>query len=365
MNVDEVVALGAAIQASIEAGEASGDARPQFTLGGPKPQFTLAGARRVVDVMSHSLGAVAVSPDGSSYVNDVIIRRNLAIPVEDGKAYLHATHGGLNETLEIYLTQGESNRPLDCSVLGKYVFSGIQATDAEVRVDVKMSYDVNGVVQVRAIQRDTGHALKMRVEPVPDDLSWLGLPPSFEGTLTTAEPTRIYLLIDVSASMAGTPLVEAHQAARAFLDKCDFTTTEVGLISFSDEVTLQAEATDNIRKVQAALARLEPEGTTNLSDALQLARQRLNRLDRTRYVVLLTDGYPDAAESAVEEAAKARGEGIEIVAIGMGDADLAYLRRLASTEEGSIFARQGELVNAFGHIARIIAEGGRTLRKLS
>ena len=73
--------------------------------------------------------------------------------------------------------------------------------------------------------------------------------------------------------MAGTPLVEAQQAARAFLDRCDFTATEVGLISFSDEVTLQAEATDNVRKVQAAIARLEADGTTNLSDALELARR--------------------------------------------------------------------------------------------
>ena len=364
VNVDEVVALGAAIQAAIEAGEASDDARPKFTLAGAQPRFTLAGARRVVDVMSHSLGAIAVSPDGSSYVNDVIIRRNRPIPVEDRKVYLHETHGGRNEKLEIYLTQGESNRPLDCSVIGKYVFTGIQATDAEVQVDVKMSYDINGVVQVRATQRDTGHSLKMKVESVPDDLSWLGLPPAFEATQTPSDPTRIYLLIDVSASMAGTPLVEAQLAARAFLDKCDFTNTEVGLISFSDEVTLQAEATDNVRRVQAALARLEPDGTTNLSDAIELARQKLNRLDRTRYMVILTDGYPDAAESAAEQAARARGEGVEIVAIGMGDADLDYLRRLASTEEGSIFARQGELVGAFGHIARIIAEGGRSLRKL-
>jgi molecular chaperone DnaK len=369
VNVDEVVALGAAIQAGIEAGEGVADALPRFTLGGAKgdasPKFTLAGARRVVDVMSHSLGAVAISPDGSSYVNDVIVRRNLPIPAEETKSYLHETHGGRNETLEVYLTQGESTRPLDCSVLGKYAFTGIQATDAEVTVDVQMSYDVNGVVQVRATQRDTGHALKMSVEPVPDDLSWLGLPPASGVALAPADPTRIYLLIDVSASMAGTPLVEAQLAARAFLDKCDFTTTEVGLVSFSDEVTLQAEATDNVRKVQAALARLEPDGTTNLSDALELARQKLNRLDRTRYIVVLTDGYPDAAEAAVEQAARARGEGIEIVAIGMGSADLGYLRRLASTEEGSIFARQGELVGTFGHIAKVIAEGGRALRKLS
>jgi len=355
VNVDEVVALGAAIQAAVEAGEVPGGARPRFTL---------AGARRVVDVMSHSLGAVAVSLDGQSYVNDVIVRRNLPIPAEDTTSYLHATHGGANETLEVYLTQGESTRPLDCEVLGKYAFSGIQATDAEVRVDVKMSYDVNGVVQVRATQRDTGHSLRMRVEPVPDDLSWLGRPPASPTSRAPADPTRIYLLIDVSASMAGNPLAEAQSAARAFLDRCDFTATEVGLISFSDEVTLQAEATDNPRRVQAAIARLEADGTTNLSDALGLARARLNRLDRTRYVVLLTDGYPDAAESAVEQAALARGEGIEIVAIGIGDADLSYLRRLASTEEGSIFARPGELVGTFGHIARVIAEGGRALRKL-
>ena len=49
----------------------------------------------------------------------------------------------------------------------------------------------------------------------------------------------------------------------------------------------------------------------------------------------------------------------------MGDADRDYLRRLASTEQGSIFAHAGELVQAFGHIARVIAEGGRALRKLS
>ncbi|WP_435010910.1 Hsp70 family protein [Tundrisphaera lichenicola] len=356
VNVDEVVALGAAIQAAIEAGEASGDARPRHTLSG---------ARRVVDVMSHSLGAVAVSPDGQHYVNDVIIRRNLPIPAEHATSYLHATHGGANDTLEVYLTQGESPHPLDCAVLGKYVFSGIQATDAEVRVDVKMSYDINGVVQVRASQRDTGHSLRMRVEPVPDDLSWLGRPPAAGSSRGPVDPTRIYLLMDVSASMAGHPLFEAQSAARAFVDKCDFTTTEVGLISFSDEVTLQAEATDNARKVQAAIARLEADGTTNLGGALEMARLRLNRLDRIRYIVLLTDGYPDAAESAVEQAALARGEGVEIVAIGMGDADRDYLRRLSSTEEGSIFARQGELVGTFGHIARVIAEGGRTLRKLS
>jgi Mg-chelatase subunit ChlD len=355
VNVDEVVALGAAIQAAMEVGQTSESATPKFTL---------AGTRRVTDVMSHSLGAIAVSPDGTSYVNDVIIRRNLAIPAENKTSYLHETHGGANTKLEVYLTQGESTRPLDCTILGKYVFSGISPTDREVRIDVGLSYDVNGLVQVRAVQRDTGQRLAMRVEPVPDDLSWLGLPPRAESQAAQADPVQIFLLIDGSASMAGSPLLEAQNAAKAFLDKCDFTSAEVGLISFSDEVVLQCELTSNSRKLQAALVRLEADGTTNLSDALEMARDRLLPTNRRRYIVILTDGYPDSTQAAVDEAGHARDEGIEIVAIGTGAADLDYLRRLASTETGSIFARQGELVGAFGHIARMIAEGGRGLRQL-
>jgi len=356
VNVDEVVALGAAIQAAMEVGADTTDA---------KPQFRLAGAARVRDVMSHSLGTVAISSDGSAYVNDIVIRRNLPIPAENGKSYLHDTHGGENSRLEIYLTQGESERPLDCVILGKYVCSGIVPTAAEVTIDVSLSYDANGVVQVHAVQRDTGQPLATMVEPVPDDLSWLGLPPRTLSTHHDPSLVRVYLLIDVSASMAGFPLVEAQTAAREFLDRCDFTTMQVGLISFSTNVTLQAEATDNVRKVQAAIARLEPESSTNLSDAIDLACEHLLEPDRVRYMVILTDGYPDAPETAVESAQRAKADGIEVVAIGMGDADRDYLRRLASTEQGTIFAHAGELVKTFGHIARVIAEGGRQLRKLS
>ena len=112
VNVDEVVALGAAIQAAIEVGQNIGDAVPRFTLAAAGPQAAAkdAGApgRRVTDVMSHSLGTIAVSPDGSAYVNDIVIRRNLPIPASNTKSYLHETHGGANTRLEVYLTQGES-----------------------------------------------------------------------------------------------------------------------------------------------------------------------------------------------------------------------------------------------------------------
>jgi Mg-chelatase subunit ChlD len=369
VNVDEVVALGAAIQAAIEVGQPIGDAVPRFTLPASAAGATAAqpetATRKVTDVMSHSLGTIAVSPDGTAYVNDIVVRRNLPIPARNNKAYIHETHGGANTHLEVYLTQGESPAPLDCTILGKYVFDGIKPTDAEVTVDVGLSYDSNGVVQVQAVQRDTGHRLPMTVEPVPDDLSWLGRPP--ETTVAAREPEliRVLLLFDVSASMTGQPLVEAQTAANEFLSRCDFTTMEVGLISFSTLVALQSPATNNVRRLHAAVHRMEAQGSTNLTDALELARGQLVAGDRKRYIVILTDGYPDAPESAVDQALAARKQGIDIVAIGTGDADRDYLSRLASSEQASIFARSGELVQTFGHIARVIAEGGRALRMMS
>ncbi len=369
VNVDEVVALGAAIQASIEVGQGIEDAVPRFTLGSVGPTRVVPSStpygRRVTDVMSHSLGTIAVSPDGSAYINDIVIRRNLPIPAGDTKPYIHETHGGANTRLEVYVTQGESAAPLDCTILGKYVFSEIQSTDAEVAVDVSLSYDANGVVQVQAVQRDNGRRLPMTVEPVPDDLSWLARPPARVVAASEPELIRVFLLIDVSSSMTGQPLVEAQTAAREFLSKCDFTTMEVGLISFSTLVSLQASATSNVRRLHAAVHRLEAEGSTNLTDALEMVRGQLVSDDRKRYVIILTDGYPDAGESAVEQAMAVRRAGIEIVAIGTGDADREYLRRLASSDQASIFARSGELVQTFGHIARVIAEGGRGLRVMS
>ena len=81
--------------------------------------------------------------------------------------------------------------------------------------------------------------------------------------------------------------------------------------------------------------------------------------------MILTDGYPDAAESAVEQAELARGEGIEIVAIGIGRRR-PRLPPPAGQHRGRLDLRpQGELVQTFGHIARVIAEGGRALRKLT
>ena len=93
INVDEAVACGAAIQASIEA-ENKGLGKKLFTIGSIK---------RVKDVMSHSLGMVAINNDQTKYINDRIISKNSPIPIMEERSYQLKTKRNGGNILEIYL----------------------------------------------------------------------------------------------------------------------------------------------------------------------------------------------------------------------------------------------------------------------
>jgi molecular chaperone DnaK len=194
---DEAVALGAAVQAAddLAAREPAG------------PRFFLAGGRAISDVMSHSLGMIAVSPDASRYVNSILIRRNETVPAERTRPYRLRVPRRREGQLEVFLTQGESGDPAQCVYLGRYVFSGVPAgSDGHRELEVTYAYDRNGVVQVSATDRATGTRLPLSVEPLPDDVPgrFAGAPPSGPG------PASIYLVFDVSGSMSGAPLEEAR-----------------------------------------------------------------------------------------------------------------------------------------------------------
>lgn len=79
------------------------------------------------DVTAHSLGMISISPDGEEYINSVIIRKNTQIPAANTKPFHLRTRSKGNE-LEVYVLQGEFRRPLDNTILHKYVISKIQRT---------------------------------------------------------------------------------------------------------------------------------------------------------------------------------------------------------------------------------------------
>src|SRR3954468_25012160 len=96
------------------------------------------GSRRVQDVMSHSLGMIAESEEGDRFVNSILISRNLPIPAKQVKPFRVRTSRARPSSISVYVTQGESDDPTECSYVGKYVVDDIPH-DASGSVMVEIS----------------------------------------------------------------------------------------------------------------------------------------------------------------------------------------------------------------------------------
>lgn len=352
INPDEAVALGAAIQAAMDTEQAE------------KPVLALSGRKKSVDAISHSLGMIAVNHDGSRYLNSIIIRKNQPIPASHTRPYKLRVNRRGQGKLDVYMTQGESEDPVDCAYLGKYVLSGIPAVSGDEAVlDVTYAYDRNGVVQVSAVERSTKNALSLSVEPLPQDVpARFTRPPEPEHA---REHLTIYLAFDLSGSMSGPPLREAQKAAHAFLSQCDISATSVGLISFSDSVLVEAKACQNAKTIERAIDGLlcGRTGYGNATDPFDEIHQLLKRVEGKRYAIVLADGVWSDQPGAIRKARTCHKSGIEVIGIGFGGADREFLRQISSSNEQAVFIDMSALAETFSAIAQELTEGANPGKK--
>jgi molecular chaperone DnaK len=342
VNPDEAVALGAALQASLQA----------------TPRL-LPGVRKVVDVMSHSLGMIALSADGERYINSVIVARNLPIPARHARPYRLTVRPGEPVTLEAYVTQGESEDPQACAYLGLYVLTGEPGPGGDVIVDVSYAYDSNGVVQVSACERSTGAPLSLTVKPLPEDV-----PARFAGPPEQArrvEPVSIYLAVDLSGSMSGRPLREAQKAAHEFLAQCDLTSMSVGLIGFSDTVKVLIPPSQNGSEIARRIERLKPglTGIANAAEPFTAILELAADIPHRRHAVVLTDGVWLDQKGAIGRAQRCHAAGISVLGVGFGKADRDFLEKISSPGLSGIFTDLDHLAEAFSHIAQEFSAGSR------
>lgn len=133
LNPDEVVALGAAVQAGL--------------VGKAAAVEDLV----VTDVAPFTLG-VAISKQFGSDLRDgyfdPVIDRNTTIPVSRMKRY--STLFPNQTTIEIRIFQGESRRVEENLLLGEFEVRGIPPGPAGQSVDIRFTYDLNGVLEVEA-----------------------------------------------------------------------------------------------------------------------------------------------------------------------------------------------------------------------
>ena len=360
VHPDEAVALGAAVQAAMEMEQIAGSSIPKYRL---------AGRKATTDAIAHSLGMIAENADRSRYINSILIAKNLPIPASQTRPYHMNIRRGGDSRLEVFLTQGESDDPQQCVYLGKYVFTDFPPVSDKLAVlDITYNYDKNGVVQIAAVERSSGQPLKLTVEPVPADV-----PARFAGRpidQQVREHMTVYLAFDLSGSMSGAPLAEAKKAAEKFVSQCDLTTTAVGLVSFSDSVHIDQEATQNAKNIERAIHGLSigRTGYGNMAHPFKTLFDLLNQMPGMRYAVVLADGVWVHQNAAIREAQRCHQTGIEVIAIGFGGADRNFLAQIASSSEQSFFTDLNRLGEAFSTIARELTEtageprAGRRLR---
>jgi molecular chaperone DnaK len=130
VNPDEVVAIGAAIQAGI--------------LGGEVKNIVL------LDVTPLSLG---VETQGGIF--DKLIDRNTTIPTKKSRIYTTASDN--QPEVEINVLQGERPKAHDNKSLGRFHLAGIPPAPARVpQIEVTFDIDANGILNVSAQEKGTG-----------------------------------------------------------------------------------------------------------------------------------------------------------------------------------------------------------------
>jgi molecular chaperone DnaK len=142
LNPDEVVALGAAVQANILSG--GSEATENMLL---------------LDVTPLSLGI-----EVAGGVTDKIILRNSTIPASATQHYTTQVDGQTN--VAIHVLQGERELAKDCRSLARFELKGIPPMPAGIpRVEVKFLIDANGILHVSAREQRSGKEAETEVQP--------------------------------------------------------------------------------------------------------------------------------------------------------------------------------------------------------
>ncbi len=369
INADEAVALGAAIRANIDS---NGNVVPMLgrTLSRPKTRnLYIQGAKAVSDVTSHSLGMISISPDGEKYINSTIIKKNSKIPADNTKSFKFKTRAGNNE-LEVYVLQGEFERPLDNTIINKYVITGIERISSFTSIiDVTYQYTSNGVVEVSAVQQENNKNLPIRIDPVPEDMGWTDGSPKDQAGNFGASVVNIILAIDLSGSMDGEPIEKAQQAMHEFVARLEKGNTKIGIVVFANKVKCVLPLSGDFKDIDNIISKLSAinVGIGNSAEpfttALNLFKDELLKNEsEIRYIIVLTDGEWYHKEQAINAAKECHRSGIEVMALGFGTADYKFLKKIASTDEFASLTSLAELSGSFSKIAQAISEGATGLR---
>ena len=138
VNPDEVVAIGASIQAGILQGD-------------------------VKDILLVDVIPLSLSIETMGGVATKLVERNTAIPTSRSQTF--STAADNQPSVEIHITQGERAMSADNKSLGKFMLDGIPpAPRGMPQVEVTFDVDASGILTVKATEKTTGKVQSIRIE---------------------------------------------------------------------------------------------------------------------------------------------------------------------------------------------------------
>jgi len=355
IDVDTIVAAGAAMQAKLCVEKRlvlGGDSGTRTaTLSGTEKKRLVITGDSVQDITSHSLGMLALSKDETTFINSIIIKKNSLLNTPFDREYVF---GG--EKMDVFVLQGESAEPRNCTLLYKYCVSGF-SKGKKTEFALCFTYNQDGIVDVRTETKD-GTSLQVEKSIVNETIDEIinRLIREREEQKRKASRAEIMFMVDTSGSMSGEPIRLAREAIRDFVKQLDLSRFNVSIVNFANRGKFECRNENNIRSIDKAVSSLAVDtcGNGNEETPLSSFGNKFSEKDRKRIIVVLTDGVWDNQTREETSAKKLIADEVTIYAIGFGGADERFLNKIAS-EKGARKIDLSRLSETFVEIAGSIA----------